>query len=150
MSLANIKNELAARPRAKKTGPRSRKSKSAELEIAEVKNPAQVSGAVLAALAKRFTPKEIVRHIEGLLTATHVTKGGQKIVDNRAVEAGLKMLMAYLVGNPPQRIENLNITKNITPDDVLRDILESPAARKSLLERLIEVDPELIKRSAGQ
>lgn len=80
-----------------------------EQQTTKMRTPGNVTPALINHLAEKFSPEFIAGKIEELLNATHLTKGGQAISDNRAREAGLKLLMSYLIGLPVQRQEILQL-----------------------------------------
>ena len=96
-----------------------------------------VSQHLIETLAARFTPERIVGYIEDLLNATHVTKGGNLIPDNRARESAVKLLLAYVVGLPVQRQEI--IQKFIDGSKETEEaILASPALRSTLAKKIAQ------------
>jgi hypothetical protein len=98
-----------------------------------------VSQKLIETLAERFTPERIVGYIEDLLAATHCTKGGQVIPDNRARESAVKLLLAYVVGLPVQRQEI--IQKFIDGSKETEEaILASPALRSTLARKIAQVE----------
>ena len=108
-------------------------------QFPEIKQAAQLTPRLIEILADRFPPDRIAETIEKLLTATHLTKGGQKIDDNRAIEAGVKLLLAYQIGLPVQRQEIVQM--NIDGDAQVEErMLKSPAVRQALREKLDALD----------
>lgn len=67
--------------------------------------PTNITPALIGYLTHKFPPSLIAEKIGELMEAIHITKGGDPIPDNRAREAGLKLLISYLVGLPVQRQE---------------------------------------------
>lgn len=110
-------------------------------QVPEIKNAGHISTRLIAVLAEKFPPEVVAAKIEVLLNATHVTRGGQHIVDNRGVEAGLKLLLAYQVGLPVQRQEIVNF--NVDGDKAIEDRMrKSPALRKAMIRKLEQMDAE--------
>ena len=108
-----------------------------------------VSQKLIETLSERFTPEMIVGYIEQLLEATHVTKGGNHIPDNRARESAVKLLLAYMVGLPVQRQEI--IQKFIDGSkDTEEAILASPALRATLARKIAQVEASEAAGIAGK
>ncbi len=101
----------------------------------ELQNPSHVTPALISHLAGRFSPEFIAGKIDELLNATHVTKGGKRIADNRAREAGLKLLMAYLIGLPVQRQEIVQVNFD-SLEELQRRAQQSPALRAAVAKIL--------------
>ena len=101
-----------------------------------------VSVSLINALAEKFPPERIVGYIEALMVATHKTNGGQIIPDNRAREAGTKLLMSYLVGLPIQRQEIVNINVDGNNEAAEKAILGSPALRSALAAKIQQAEEE--------
>ena len=88
-------------------------------------------------LSERFPPELIAKKIAELLDATHVTAGNRTIADNRAREAGLKLLLGYLIGLPVQRQEI--ITRHTsTLEELQAKVKNSPELRRAIAELLDE------------
>ena len=101
----------------------------------ELNIPGNVTPALVAHLASRFSPEFIAGKVEELLNATHVTQGGREIADNRAREAGLKLLMAYLVGLPVQRQEIVQVSFD-SLEELQKRAQQSPALRSAVAKIL--------------
>lgn len=106
-----------------------------------LKNPTNITPHLLAQLAEQFPPEVIVEKIHDLLEATHVTKGGQTIPDNRAREAGLKILMAYQIGLPIQRQEVVT-TQFDSLDEMQQRLKNSPALKAAVAKLLASGNAE--------
>jgi hypothetical protein len=98
-----------------------------------------VSQKLIETLAERFTPERLVGYIEDLLAATHVTKGGNVIPDNRARESAVKLLLAYVVGLPVQRQEIIQTFIDGSKDTEAA-ILASPSLRSALAMKIAQAD----------
>jgi hypothetical protein len=110
----------------------------AEMEVKadHLESPRNVTPELIAHLAEKFSPELIAKKLEALLNATHVTAGGKVIDDNRAQEAGLKLLLAYLVGLPIQRQEIINV--HVAGMQELTDKAMASPALQSLAQRLVD------------
>ncbi|MDR1190654.1 MAG: hypothetical protein LBK60_03180 [Verrucomicrobiales bacterium] len=141
--MKKIKNGSGSRARAKTDGAAASSAageEHLERRAGELGNPANVTPALVRHLAEHFTVERIRGKIDELLEATHVTQGGRVIPDNRAREAGLKLLLAYLIGLPVQRQEIL--TGTVEPLETLeRRLRNSPALRQTLTRMLAETPP---------
>lgn len=102
---------------------------------------------LIAHLAGRFSPEFIAGKIEELMGATHVTAGGKLIPDNRAREAGLRLLMAYLIGLPVQRQEIVQLNFD-SLEELQRRAQQSPALR-SAVAKILEPTPGSIQIDEG-
>jgi hypothetical protein len=143
----NFKNEINsphATRESKKTEHREKSTNADNQDTLTIRKNGDirapwVSQKLIETLAERFTPERIVGYIEDLLAATHVTKGGNIIPDNRAREAAVKLLLAYVVGLPVQRQEI--IQKFIDGSlDTEEAILASPALRSTLARKIARVE----------
>ena len=126
-------------PKKRKTG----ELKEQHLKVRVTNNFEQASNVtkeLVAYLAERFPPDLIAGKIEELLHATHKTRGGNDIPDNRAREAAVKLLISYLVGLPVQRTENVNI--NIDSMEDLQSRMKGSPAVQAALNGLISVIPD--------
>ena len=127
-------------------GKKTRKRTAAQEQHLQVRvtqsfdQPANVTKELVSYLAERFPPDLIAGKIEELLHATHKTRGGNDIPDNRAREAAVKLLISYLVGLPIQRTENVNI--NIDSMEDLQSRMKSSPAVQAALNGLISVIPD--------
>lgn len=107
----------------------------------QIKQAAHITSRLLEQLAEKFPPETVVSYIQKLLTATHVTAGGKVIDDNRAIEAGVKLLLSYQVGLPIQRQEIVTMT--VDGDKAIEEKLSrSPAMRKALKARIEQMDQQ--------
>jgi len=128
-----------ARAGNKKINPISRARKKHVTDRIEggITAPSDVSERLIRHLAKQFSPDYITKKIAALCEATHVTKGGHHIADNRAQEAGIKLLLAYLVGLPVQRQEIVQV--QIDGAQLQERAAMSPAIQKAAA-RLLEMN----------
>lgn len=103
----------------------------------QLSSPTDISAGLMQHLAERFTPELIGDKIAELLHATHVTSGNRTIADNRAREAGLKLLLGYVIGLPVERREV--ITRHATTLEEVKGMAKaSPQLRKALAELMDE------------
>ena len=107
------------------------KRKLANRPISEI-SPASISRELMDAIAHEIEPTEIAKCIRELITATRELKNGTVLPDTRAMESGVKLYLAYMIGLPVQRIENLNVNVDAETEEGLTDRLaKSPALRQS-------------------
>jgi hypothetical protein len=104
-------------------------------------DPSNCTLNVLKFVLDKFDQKWLVEQIEKLSTATHLTKGGQEIDDNRAHEAAIKLVLemrkldlSYSVGLPLERKEIKYTDVNGT--GVMEKLLQTTAGIAAL-ERTI-------------
>ena len=108
--------------------------------VKSLADPSELNRSVLRVLVEKIPPEVIADKIESLLQATRPTKHGE-VADTRSQEAGVKLWLAYCVGLPIQRTENVNVTLDADSEVGARDRLaKSPAARKRLRQMLDELD----------
>ena len=113
-----------------------RERRLAGKSLADV-SPTQISQAFIAAVNECVTPERVAESIGQLLTAKRVTKTGAEFPDYRAMEAGIKLYLAYTIGLPVQRQEV--VTVNLDADaasDIEARLKSSPAARAALRKAL--------------
>lgn len=139
------KKTRTPRARAKKESDKSKSEQHLEARSQQLENPAHITPALLAHLTKRFSPEFIGDKINELLEATHLTKGGQEIADNRAREAGVKLLMSYMVGLPVQRQEIVQF--NFDSLDTLRERAKTSPALRAALARVLETLPDDVQNA---
>ncbi len=86
-----------------------------------------------------LVPADVIAgKIQYLLNATYVTRAGVEIPDNSAVEAGVKLWLAYCVGMPVQRSEIVQV--NVEGDGALDRMLATPAGRAAMQRKLAEAE----------
>ena len=108
-----------------------------QIQAERVRN---VSQRTINLLAERIPPERIVEQLDKLLSATRPSKGGE-VMDVRAVEAGVKLWLAYGIGLPVQRTESVTVTLDADSSLGLADRLaKSPALREQLRLALAAAD----------
>lgn len=103
-------------------------------------DPGRLGQQVIDALTRLVPPDLIARKVYELIEATHMTKAGPE-PDVRAMEAGLKLALAYQVGRPIERV--LTVTKNADADpdaDLAARLRKSPALRRLMRDALAECE----------
>jgi hypothetical protein len=144
------KSNTLTRTRARKGAENSSPGNSHLAERSnQLNNPSHVTPALISHLAGRFSPEFIAGKIDELLNATHVTKGGQVIADNRAREAGLRLLMAYLIGPPVQRQEIVQVNFD-SLEELQRRAQQSPALRAAVAKILEPLPGNIMPDSVKQ
>lgn len=109
-----------------------------QIQAERVRN---VSQRTINLLAERIPPERVVDQLDKLLTATRTGKNGVVTPDVRAIEAGLKLWLAYGIGLPVQRTEAINI--NLDADAAMgieERLAKSPALREQLRRSLAAAD----------
>lgn len=111
--------------------------------LASLAHAGDLTPKVLAILAEKVPVEEIGDKIRALLDAK--TKDGTRS-DFRAVEAGLKIWLSYVVGLPVQRTENVNVNLDADAGAGLRERLaKSPALRSALRKALEDSEGETVE-----
>jgi len=114
--------------------------------------PGEVNQALVDELTRRFTPDLIADKIQDLLEAKRVVgKGGPLVDDARATESGLKLMLAYAIGLPVQRQEQ--IVRNFDSVESLKEKLKSsPELRKSMRELMkeFEDDDQAVQKTGSE
>lgn len=106
----------------------------------DLSDPRQINKEVVLALARRVSPDVIAAKIESLMNMTRPTKYGPA-ADVRAMESGIKLYLAYVIGLPTQRQEVISVTLDADSMVGLRERLKaSPAMRQTLAGLLEEVE----------
>lgn len=99
-----------------------------------------VSQRVAAMIAEKLPPERIVERLDQLIHATRTTRHGVEI-DSRAVESGVKLWLAYVVGLPIQRQEVVSVNLNADSSlDIEERLANSPALREQLRRSLAAAD----------
>lgn len=106
--------------------------------ITSLAHPGDLSPKVLSVLVDKIPAHEIADKIRQLLDMKRPTKHGE-IPDARAMEAGVKLWLAYCVGLPVQRQEIRTETVS-TDNDALMRVLASPAALRSIKNLLAQAE----------
>jgi hypothetical protein len=117
-----------------------------KFENHKLSEPGSISPKLMQHLAERFSAELIGDKIAELLHATHVTSGNRVITDNRALEAGLKLLLGYLIGLPVERREVI-MRQVTTLEDLQAQAKSSPELRRALAELLDEKVPWKVDKS---
>ena len=110
---------------------------SQKLDLAD---PRQINREVVVALARKITPDVIADKIRSLLDMKRPTKHGEA-ADVRAMEAGIKLYLAYVIGLPTQRQEIVQV--NLDADSatgLMERLRSSPALRESLKKLIGEAE----------
>ena len=116
----------------------------------DLSDPRTINKEVVVALSRRISPEAIADKIGELLEMKRQTKAGL-IPDARAMEAGIKLYLAYAVGLPVQRQELVTVAINADSMTGLRERLKSsPAMRDALAGLLAEVAEESTKTDGIQ
>ena len=95
----------------------------------------RTSQLLLETLAASFTDEEIRGTLKDMLTAVVVTKGGNERPDYRTRLEAVKMYLAYIVGTPIQRQEQVNYNLDIndlSEAELTQTLAKSPAMRKKI------------------
>lgn len=107
----------------------------------DLSDPRVINKEVVVALARAVSPDLVADKIRSLLDMTRTLKDGTEIPDVRAMEAGIKLWLAYTAGLPTQRQEIISVALDADNALGLRERLaHSPALRKVLQSMLNEVE----------
>ena len=100
-------------------------------------SPSSISQAFIVAVSECVTPQRVAESVNELLSAKRITKLGQEFPDYRAMEAGIKLYLAYTIGLPVQRQEVITVNVDAETEDGMADRLsKSPALRAALRKAL--------------
>lgn len=102
-------------------------------------NRASYGTALQGALCSSITPDKIRQTLEGMLSAEIVSQGGRTRPDYRTRESAVKLLLAYTVGTPVQRQEQVNYNMDmgdLPKEELLQKLAESPSTREMLQSML--------------
>lgn len=108
----------------------------------DLSDPRTINKEVVVALARKVSPDLVADKIKQLLDMTRMTKAGE-VPDVRAMEAGIKLYLAYAVGLPTQRSEIVQV--NVDADNALgleERLRHSPALRAMFRKMLDNVEGE--------
>lgn len=108
--------------------------------ITDLSNPGDINRKVAEVLALKVPADRIAEIINGLLNAKRQTKHGE-VADTRAMEAGAKLWLSYVVGLPIQR-QQIEMRQTNNDSEVLLRALQSPATRKALRHALDAAEEE--------
>jgi hypothetical protein len=117
-------------------------------EAPQVKNTREIGPTLLTRLAEVLPPEEIAERIRDMLNATYETKNGDVKTDWRAVEAAIKLYLAYQLGMPVQRqviVQQAPEAGSATMDR----LMSSPAAVKVLEQMLAKARSGAVEIEAG-
>lgn len=106
----------------------------------DLSDPRVINKEVVVALARAISPDMIAAKIRELLDMTRTTKAGE-VPDVRAMEAGIKLWLAYTAGLPTQRQEIVSVALDADSSLGMRERLaHSPALRQVLRGVLDDVE----------
>jgi hypothetical protein len=97
-----------------------------------------ISADVAASIAERFGGNKLSDVLADLLQATHLTKGGQMIADNRTRLATVAFIHDRIVGLPVQKIETLNVNLDADSAVGMEDRLRNSPALRQALKGILE------------
>lgn len=108
--------------------------------------PSSISQAFIVAVSECVKPERVAAAVGQLLTAKRVTKSGAEFPDYRAMEAGIKLYLAYTIGLPVQRQEVVTVNVDADSETGMMDRLaKSPALRAALRKALDAADAGVIE-----
>jgi len=109
-------------------------------------SPSSISQAFIVAVSECVTPERVAESVNQLLGAKRVTKTGAEFPDYRAIEAGIKLYLAYTIGLPVQRQEVVTVNVDADTEAGMMDRLaKSPALRASFRKILDAADSAVIE-----
>ena len=109
-------------------------------------SPSQISQAFIVAVSECVTPERVAESVKELLGATRATKSGAVFPDYRAIEAGIKLYLAYTIGLPVQRQEVVTVNVDADSEAGMMDRLaKSPALRASFRKILDAAEAPVIE-----
>lgn len=103
----------------------------------DLSDPRVITKEVVTALARKVSPDAIAGKIDELINARRETKSGV-IPDVRAMEAGIKLYLAYVVGLPVQRTEAVNVNLDAASAAGLEDRLRKSPALRATFRRILD------------
>jgi hypothetical protein len=104
----------------------------------DLSDPRVITKEVVVALARKVHPDAIADRIHELINAKRETKSGGSIPDVRAMEAGIKLYLAYVVGLPVQRTEAVNVNLDAASAAGLEDRLRKSPALRATFRRILD------------
>lgn len=108
--------------------------------------PSSISQAFIVAVSECVAPERVAEAVGQLLTAKRLTKAGAEYPDYRAMEAGIKLYLAYTIGLPVQRQEVVTVNVDADTEAGMMDRLaKSPALRAALRKALDAADAGVIE-----
>lgn len=102
-----------------------------------VANAAAITAKVVECIASRIPPERIAKAIDKLLDAKRMTKFGPE-EDPRAMEAGVKLYLSYIVGMPTQRIEQVNVNVDADTEAGMEERLKASPALRAKLQQMLD------------
>lgn len=98
-----------------------------------------ISASLVDTLCKRFSGEQIADKISELMDATSVNRAGEVSEDYKTQESAVKLLLAYTVGTPVQRQEQVNYNMDMADlkDGELIEKLASSPAMLSKVEAMV-------------
>lgn len=102
---------------------------------------ANSSQAIAAALEKEITPERLAVALSDALSATTTSRSGIVEIDSRTRLQAASLILSYQVGRPKERETPVPVLPETDSDrDIIADLRQSPAFRKSLREMLDEAE----------
>ncbi len=106
--------------------------------VRSICDPQSISREVIASIAKHVEPERIGRVLAAMLGARRVLKNGTELDDTRTQEAALKLYMAYMIGMPVQRIENLNVNADADSAVGMEERLRHSPSLRALFRKMLD------------
>lgn len=117
-----------------------RESKRGRGEKLSLQDPREINREIVFALARKVPASRIADKIDELIEMKRQTKDGV-VTDVRAMEAGIKLYLAYVVGMPTQRQEIVSVSLDADSSiGLAQRLANSPALLKSLKEVITKVE----------
>lgn len=122
----------------------------ATADPSHIRSKTDITITVVEAMRTAIPPERVIEKIAALMDATRPTKHGPAI-DTRAVEVGVRLWLAYTIGLPTQRTENVNVNVDaMSGADMVERLVKSPALREQLRSYLLEADERVAKMAKGR
>jgi hypothetical protein len=122
----------------------------ASADPTHIKSKTDITVTVVEAMRAAIPPERVIAKIGDLMDATRPTKNGPAI-DTRAVEVGVRLWLAYTIGLPTQRTENVNVNLDaMSGADMVERLVKSPALREQLRSYLAQADERVMKATSGR
>lgn len=103
----------------------------------DLSDPKTINKEVVVALAREVSPALVAQKIKQLLEMTRTTKAGE-VPDVRAMEAGIKLYLAYAVGLPTQRSEILTVQVDADSAVGMEERLRHSPALRAMFRKMLE------------
>ena len=145
--MSNALKAARERQLAKTKKQRQEERDALQLEIDDVRG---AGPSIVEAMANECSSEEVAKVIGRAMRATTTLKDGTIKQDHRTQLDAAKLSLAYSVGTPVQRQEqvNLNLDMNdLNPAELIDKLSESPAMRGKLREMLAEADNQADKKA---